>query len=376
MPGWPVDLTQPVLSTGKRPAIGNWMSSASVAPGPDGKQRIIIAGPGNGATIFSADGRLVARSRGVDDACSVPVADLDGDGVLDLIADRFAATIDGKPLPGRAQRRAGYAPCIGDADGDGKLDLYRLFFTTRGTSYADVVGFDHTGKPLPGWPRMIDDPSWCSPVMGDITGDSKMEIIGTHGQHLFAWTWDGKPLPNTSSEGPLDGILATDISAASSAPALADLDGDGKAEIILFDQQRNAVRAWHGDGRGFGRDDGVIAELPCRCAGVSVGDLGGDGVMDFFTGVYWVRRAKDGSTTVTAMLPEPMDIHSMQPTITDIDGDGKADILFAVPDGRVIVYQTGLAYKPQWMQWPTNGGNIRHTGAWTPPAASNSRRGF
>jgi hypothetical protein len=106
--------------------------------------------------------------------------------------------------------------------------------------------------------------------------------------------------------------------------------------------------------------------LPCKCAGVSVGDLGFDGVMDFFTGVYWVRLAKDGSSTVTPMLPEPMDVDSMQPTITDIDGDGKADILFATPDGRIIVYQSGLAYQAEWMQWSTNGGNIRHTGAWTP----------
>jgi len=129
---------------------------------------------------------------------------------------------------------------------------------------------------------------------------------------------------------------------------------------------------------GVGDEAGSRSEVGAGTIGgrgaPRVGALGGDGVMDFFTGVYWIRRAKDGSTIVIVMVPEPMDIHSMQPTITDIDGDNKADILFAVPDGRVIVYQTGMAYKAEWMQWPTNGGNIRHTGAWTPPAANRGER--
>jgi hypothetical protein len=57
----------------------------------------------------------------------------------------------------------------------------------------------------------------------------------------------------------------------------------------------------------------------------------------------------------------------MQPTITDINNDGQADILFATPDGRVIVYETHLALRPEFLQWPTNLGGVRHTGVWPAP---------
>src|SRR6185436_349632 len=108
-------------------------------------------------------------------------------------------------------------------------------------------------------------------------------------------------------------------------------------------------------------DDGVLATLPSACGGVSVADLGGDGVWDFFTGQWWVRLGKDGKVTTTSMIDATEEVSSMQPTITDLDGDSMAEILFATPSGKVVVYQTKLAIKPQWLQWPTNGGGIRHT---------------
>lgn len=53
-----------------------------------------------------------------------------------------------------------------------------------------------------------------------------------------------------------------------------------------------------------------------------------------------------------------------QCTITDVDGDGLADILFGLTDGRVIVYNTQMEYRPEWMQWVTQSGNFSHTGVW------------
>jgi hypothetical protein len=53
-----------------------------------------------------------------------------------------------------------------------------------------------------------------------------------------------------------------------------------------------------------------------------------------------------------------------QPTICDLDGDGKADAVFALADGRVFVYRTGLAYHAQRMQWPTAFGNQHRNAVW------------
>src|SRR4029077_4174358 len=110
-------------------------------------------------------------------------------------------------------------------------------------NYADVHAFDAQGQALPGWPHQIDNPSWFGPVMGDVVGDNKMQIIASYGSHIFAWTYDGQPLPGTTTDGPLVGVLRGNIQAFTSCPALADLDGDGRAEIIVFDQNTHAIRA-------------------------------------------------------------------------------------------------------------------------------------
>jgi hypothetical protein len=116
--------------------------------------------------------------------------------------------------------------------------------------------------------------------------------------------------------------------------------------------------------------DGLIATLPRAGAnGVSVVSLGDDPhVVDFFTGVYWVRRFPDGKTIITMMMPQDVPTNWIQPTVADVEGSGQADVIFGLADGRVFVYRTGLAYHAQRMQWPTANGNFQHTGAWHKPA--------
>jgi hypothetical protein len=136
--------------------------------------------------------------------------------------------------------------------------------------------------------------------------------------------------------------------------------------------------AWHGDGRPVGGDtDGTIATLPAECAGVSVVDLAGDGVWDFFTGTFWVKWRPGSSEppVVTNMLPEPAAVNFVQPTVADVDGDGKMEVVFGLRDGRLFVYRTELPCAPKDMQWPTANGSFAHTSVWPPqPPAALGRR--
>ncbi len=96
--------------------------------------------------------------------------------------------------------------------------------------------------------------------------------------------------------------------------------------------------------------------------------------MDFFIGTYWLRLSRDGNVKIGNMLPDqnsaPANALS-DCSIVDLERDGQADILFALTDGRLFVYQTEKGYKPEWLQWPTQRGNFRHTGAWQPPLKSH-----
>jgi hypothetical protein len=164
------------------------------------------------------------------------------------------------------------------------------------------------------------------------------------------------------------------------------------------DQRSHTIRAWHGDGRAVSSEnrpasatkpagggttteeplgnapdeeiDGVIAHIPQAANGVSVVSLGDDPkTFDFFTGTYWVRWSPVGgaSPIIKNMTVDSANFEWTQPTVTDLNGDGKADVIFGLSDGRVFVYQTGLAYHPERMQWPTANGNFQHTGCWRRP---------
>jgi hypothetical protein len=201
-----------------------------------------------------------------------------------------------------------------------------------------------------------------------------MEIIGNE---LIAWTRDGQPFGACTPEdpsktkAPARERLTSQFKSGfhlGGPPVLADLDGDGVAEIVCFDQTNRQLRAWHGNGKGICNPDGVIAQLPDGTVAysVSVADLGGDGEMDFFVGTSWVKLGRDGKSTITPMLPQPAPSRT-HPTICDIDGDGKAEVLLGLMDGRVIVYETGKEYRPEWIQWGMVGCNPRHTGCWMLP---------
>ncbi len=122
------------------------------------------------------------------------------------------------------------------------------------------------------------------------------------------------------------------------------------------------VRAWPcGDGTGVANPDGILATLPIDCHGVSVANLSGNGIVDLFTGCYWIKfDPNTNKSQVIKLCPGDPESDWTQPTICDVDNDGKADILFGLSDGRLFIYNTHLAYKPELMQWPTANHDFQH----------------
>jgi MYXO-CTERM domain-containing protein len=142
----------------------------------------------------------------------------------------------GWPADARASIIA--TPAIGALAGDGKKDI--VVADLEG----DVYAWDTSGNAVPGFPVQLDATAGkmstpnnfvavgalASPVLGDLDGDGTLEVIvaGLDGQ-LYAWHHDGTPVagfPVALSNGEQRSrIIGT--------PALGDIDGDGKPEIVV-----------------------------------------------------------------------------------------------------------------------------------------------
>ena len=116
-----------------------------------------------------------------------------------------------------------------DIDHNGAADLL--------LGYGDSVRIlDHTGAELPGWPETVDPEAQgafvqSAPLVGDLTGDGAPEIVAVNnlGQ-AFVWAADGTPLPDWPR-------VVGSPKRAAAVPywfaSIADIDGDGRNEIVM-----------------------------------------------------------------------------------------------------------------------------------------------
>ncbi len=176
----------------------------------------------------------------------------------------------GWPVATGAQCRT--SPLVVDIDGDpGTLEVI------VGTDAGMLHAWSSDGTPLAGWPVDVGSAVYFQAAAGDITGDSGKEIVvGCSEGLIVAYSNAGAKL----WEHPIS-------TAFSSGPALVDLDGDGKLEII-----------------------GGSYEFP-----TVLYVLEGDGTV--YPG-SWPAGTAGGSMSSAA--------------VADIDNDGKAEIAVVVPD--------------------------------------------
>ncbi len=128
-------------------------------------------------------------------------------------------------------------PAIGDLDGDGRNEVVVASLDQR--IYA-VDGRDGANKA--GWPFWVGDTIFSSPALADLDGDGRLEVIigaDAHNQPLtpglpFTPTTSGGLLLVVSSNGALrPGFPIRTNQVIFSAPAVGDIDGDGRPEIVF-----------------------------------------------------------------------------------------------------------------------------------------------
>jgi len=202
--------------------------------------------------------------------------------------------------------------------------------------------------PAAGWPRTFDalpQPAYPlgTPGVGDLDGDGVPEIVTCvvsgnlpRRNFLYAFRTDGSDLPGWPVEVPHEG--SDYYSCSPAGVLLADLDGDGRMEVVRGMNQ-GEVQAFSGDGRpvpgwpfrlgvdSFGRPRGLNADL-------AAADLDGDGrdeVIFAESGFEPRLVAVSGDAHLLPGFPRilPSLIDRQAPVVGDLDGDGHPEVVQA-----------------------------------------------
>ena len=170
-----------------------------------------------------------------DNAGMPALGDVDGDGETEIVftsAEGFPwdTTVHILGSDGVEERTifipvdggmGGATHVLGDLDGDGFPEI----IVQTGKMHV----FKGDGSPLAGWPQ---DAGWFTtggtdPIIGDITGDGFPDVITkTNPYDITIWDRHGVRLPGFSSSEVL-------LGQSGGSPALADIDLDGRNDLIL-----------------------------------------------------------------------------------------------------------------------------------------------
>ncbi|MEW5767718.1 MAG: FG-GAP-like repeat-containing protein, partial [bacterium] len=181
----------------------------------------------------------------------------------------------------------------------------------------------------PGFPVKTNGGVSSSPALGDINGDGRLEIVvGSNDNKVYAWNDEGSLVT---------GFPVGTGGAVGSSPALGDIDGDGRLEIVVGSND-NKVYAWNDEGSlvpGFPVDTGwIINSSP------ALGDIDGDGRLEIVVGSNnnKVYAWNDDGSLVPGFPVDTGWIINSSPALGDIDGDGRLEIVVGSDGDRVYAW--------------------------------------
>jgi len=336
-----------------RMQTGDIMASPSMRPVPDGYSEGVFSTPA--------------------------VGDVDGDGHPDIVFGAwdnkiYALNRDGAALAGFPfwqDDSVWSSPALYDIDGDGRMEIFVGGDSTLGGSVPWNGGvfwaLDYSNGGIHElWAhKQVDEVVDGSPAVADL-GDGRLAAVVNTGsfynnvasRQVFAWHLDdGSPVP---------GWPVTTGGVNSGGVATGDVNGDGHTDVVVTSRDGN-VYAYRGDGsllwkvapQAAGEGGGEVSGAPI------IADVNGDGKQDVVVGNGWATFTLNGHDG--ARLFSPLDegwSFQNAPAVGNFGAAGWRLVVTGMhPNGGGVVSSFSIAKPGTTNEWPQWRKNAPHVGA-------------
>lgn len=391
LPGFPVAWQDELraLAAGDIDSDGQLeLVAVTTSPLSGNNQRDIVIAVNNDGSIVQGFPANTSGVSGCDDACYVTggydqtlaLGDVDGDGVVDILAPQDNAYISLHDGTGRA------------------FDAASIF--DGRTKFMGIRMLHDYALAQQGWANDEDTANQAhftnsAPAIADIDGDGDGELVvlasvqnaaqsdRERGVAVWVLNEDGTRPSGWETPYHASDFLAglwdfegTNVVGATNQVSVADIDPDRAGlEMVFagFDGRIHAVDSSAGWmwTYTYTTDDQVLT------GGVVIADLSGDGIPEVVFNTY---SPDDDKGELIVLDAGGNRLHGLSlpgrgampvPTIADVDGDGQLEIVVSLKDGedgvqQVLVY-TVAGSSDNCLLWATGRGNLRRDG-YIPPA--------
>lgn len=221
-------------------------------------------------------------------------------------------------------------PAVADLDSDGGLDILtvsREVGQNNRVESGTIARLNERGEVV--WRFPTSQPITAGPALGDVDRDGLLDLVVCANKIVLCLNARGqlkwrRELTFGADFDPAKAVLTESV------PTMADLDGDGKNEVLVG---TNDGTLWCFDSKGKTRWS--LRAKSWIVGGVAVADLGFDKGLEVVFGSYDRNLYCLNAQGQLKWREEVGDWISGAPVIGDLEGDGSSEIVFSADDGFV-----------------------------------------
>ena len=280
-------------------------------------------------------------------------ADLNGDGLMDVLCvsvkdDKvavFHSRGDGTiaTTPSFTTSLGGArAALAADLNGDGLLDILCASFSTEWNTVGRVSWFQNQGQGSFSSAKFLtqEKDGALTLTTADIDGDGKLDVVVASADRLYLAWFKNEGLGEFSSQKHIAALSTVVYSVKA-----ADLDHDGHPDVLTASPAENSIAWYRNEGNGLFSERTIISTATKGPRCIAAADLDGDGLNDILSAsehdntIAWFRNEGRSRFSGKRIITSEAQGASFV-LATDLDLDGWLDVLSAsYVDNKVAFYR-------------------------------------